>query len=219
VAYPPTPHNIKLMTEATGQRMVLSRIGPQLEGGIVVRTDASQAIYLPNGCLHAVFTTTGGYLVALDFTTPISAKAYETIINEGFDLVDDREDIIWDAFSETIHTALANNRIDFALKAWINVEERVKEHAGDREQWRATSVENWDQYLKKAIARKQVCPCGGMTANEKFPAHFRANHAISAKKATSVAKRVAVAPSAGNKRKRGAVDSDGEASAAKKRKR
>ena len=43
-----------------------------LEEGLVVHTTSAEAVYLPAGCLYAVFTTEGGFLVSIDCTTHMS---------------------------------------------------------------------------------------------------------------------------------------------------
>jgi hypothetical protein len=72
LVFPPTPHNLKLMSSAEGQKAKLMRIGRRLEGGLVFKTTSAESIYLPVGCMHSVFNLHGGFLVAIDFNTPNS---------------------------------------------------------------------------------------------------------------------------------------------------
>ncbi|KAG4430017.1 hypothetical protein IFR05_014500 [Cadophora sp. M221] len=74
IMFPPTPQNLQLMQSADGQRSKLARIGKDLGGGLVIKADSSQALYIPAGCIHAVFTLHGGFLVSLEFTTSLSVK-------------------------------------------------------------------------------------------------------------------------------------------------
>jgi hypothetical protein len=70
--YTPTLHNLALMAQERGQHGKLARLADRLEGGIVTQTTSAEAIYIPAGCLHAVFTTEGGFLVSIDCTTRLS---------------------------------------------------------------------------------------------------------------------------------------------------
>ncbi len=49
------------MKTVEGQRGKLLRILRRLEAGIAVETTATDALYLPAGCIHATFTLQGGY--------------------------------------------------------------------------------------------------------------------------------------------------------------
>ncbi|EDN92187.1 predicted protein [Sclerotinia sclerotiorum 1980 UF-70] len=69
LVFPPTDRNMRLLSEVVGEPNILARIGSDLEGGIVCETTASSALYLPAGTLCAVFTTEGGLLGEIKFTT------------------------------------------------------------------------------------------------------------------------------------------------------
>ena len=213
MVFPPTPTNVHLFKEAIGQKMILKRIGAKLEGGITLKTNSSEAIYLPNGCLHAVFTTTGGFLASFDFVTPTSAPTYAIQINQEFDLVDDRVEELWAAFSEAILHSLLNNKVAIGIRAWLDVEDRAKEYAGEVKEWGTEMKRIWEEFLATPFAKKMRCPCDGMAENEKFPAHWRKYHSISSAKAN---KPKAAPLAAGSKRKRGAADVE-ESGAAKRR--
>jgi hypothetical protein len=57
------------MRTEQGQHAKFARSAALLEGGMVVRTTSKDALYIPAGCLHAVFTIRGGFLVSVDCTT------------------------------------------------------------------------------------------------------------------------------------------------------
>ncbi|KAJ5543651.1 hypothetical protein N7513_007159 [Penicillium frequentans] len=83
--YPPTDDNLNAMKSIDGQRGKLVRLMRRLEGGVLVETTSSHAIFLPAGCAHATFTLQGGYLVAKDFTTAKSLSAIASFITCGLD--------------------------------------------------------------------------------------------------------------------------------------
>lgn len=67
--FPGTTRNLSLMKGEDGLQAKLARIGGLLEGGAIVRTTSSDALYIPAGCIHAVFTIRGGFLAAVECTT------------------------------------------------------------------------------------------------------------------------------------------------------
>ena len=73
------------MRNAEGQKAKLVRLAPSLEGGMIMKTTSAEAIYLLAGCIHATFTIEGGYLIAIDFTTMNSAKAFSEYLVSGLD--------------------------------------------------------------------------------------------------------------------------------------
>ncbi|KAJ5203619.1 uncharacterized protein N7498_004498 [Penicillium cinerascens] len=78
--YPPTDKNLKAMQSVDGQRAKLLRLAHQLEGGVLIKTTSSHAIFIPVGCAYATFTLQGGYLVIKDFTTAKSLNAIASFI-------------------------------------------------------------------------------------------------------------------------------------------
>lgn len=67
--YPGTELNPSLTQNELGQHAKFARLGGLLEGGMVVRTTCRDALYIPAGCVHEVFTIRGGFLVTIDYTT------------------------------------------------------------------------------------------------------------------------------------------------------
>ena len=125
--FPPTPRNIQLMQLADGQRSKLERIGKELEGGLMIHTDSSEALYIPAGCIHAVYTLHGGFLVTLEFTTPVSVKVLSTLLNAQFDRFKDQwlQSELPGQFIESVELALTQNQVQVGLDAWINTQDRL----------------------------------------------------------------------------------------------
>jgi hypothetical protein len=67
--YPRTELDLSLMHREHGQHTKFAQSAALLEFGLVVRTTSKDALYIPAGCLHAVFTIQGGFLVSIDCTT------------------------------------------------------------------------------------------------------------------------------------------------------
>jgi hypothetical protein len=84
--FPPTVENLRLIQLADAQRGKLARICKDLEGGLVFRSTSQQAIYIPAGCIHVVFTTRGGFLLTMEFSTPESACVLSALLKSDFDI-------------------------------------------------------------------------------------------------------------------------------------
>jgi hypothetical protein len=74
LVFPPTDHNLGLWAKHIGLHERLFRYGGQLEGGIIIRTsqneqDDGNCINMPAGSLHSVFTTHGGFLYGINYST------------------------------------------------------------------------------------------------------------------------------------------------------
>ncbi|KUJ09519.1 uncharacterized protein LY89DRAFT_724483 [Mollisia scopiformis] len=67
--FPSTPENLELYIASAGFSNRLARIGSKLRGGIIVETDSAHELEFPAGTLHAVFTTIGGFLAGINYST------------------------------------------------------------------------------------------------------------------------------------------------------
>jgi hypothetical protein len=92
----------------------------QLEGGIIVSTNASHAIYLPAGCIHATFTLQGGFLIAKDFTTSESLAAIASYLLHGLD-----REICYEWFERCLDVCLGSGKLNLALEAWVRSQEAL----------------------------------------------------------------------------------------------
>ncbi|RDL40244.1 uncharacterized protein BP5553_00223 [Venustampulla echinocandica] len=176
LAFPPTPKNLAHMYTQQGRKAKLSCIGSSLEGGLIFQTTAKEAVYLPVGTIHAVLTTTGGFLNALDFTTPESSKTYAPLSAAGIDRADEsfRRDC-FRHFLKSVELGLDNQRESMAVKAWVDADEQIKEYGAGDGGWRRSAMVIWDDYLERRKVRSISCPCG-RGLGELFPTHFRAEH-------------------------------------------
>lgn len=176
--YPPATENLFLMRSEDGQHARMIRLGRQLKGGIVLRTTSEKAVYIPAGCLHAVFTTRGGFLVSTDFTTRDSISAFSRVLewnlHRALDAKGQQE--CFYLYLSCVSVALHNGRTAEALKGWISTEERLRAFAsGDRE-WRTAAEECWSTVLSGQEAARSVCACGAMKGNVSFEEHLKATH-------------------------------------------
>jgi len=167
------------MAEAESQKAKFQRIGRHLEGGVIVKMTSSDAIYLPVGCIHIVFTLHGGFLFGKDFTTSKSATPLSKLIVAGLDQFRNRQDqtVCFRLFFEAVQIALAHNQVEIGLKAWLDAWERTRYWADDVSQMRSKARKIWDEFFsKEPYPRKVVCPCGRMKSEEQLSTHFRAEH-------------------------------------------
>ncbi|CZT10695.1 uncharacterized protein RAG0_15104 [Rhynchosporium agropyri] len=147
MVFPPTVKNIGLMKRVDGQRAKLTRIGRSLEGGLVFTTNSNEAIYLPAGCIHAVITFEGGYLIAIDFVTPLSSRPLSTFV--------DFENL--------------------AIASWIATLENINRYAKDFPNWKRRAIKIWDDFFMQKIGEEIICVYGDH-GKENFIAHFKEVH-------------------------------------------
>ncbi|KUJ17269.1 uncharacterized protein LY89DRAFT_733134 [Mollisia scopiformis] len=194
LTFPPTTKNLKHMKEADTQRSKLARIGKLLEGGLIYKTTSAQAIYVPIGCIHAVFTTHGGFLLSIDFSTPQSAKVLSSLFKSDFHIRKDPYALaeLPHQFIECVDRALRENRPLLGVTAWIDTRDYILEWAdcsGDRSEvtrntfwierrsdWKKKVDKTWKNFLSSPASRDIICPCGEMANGESFREHFRAKH-------------------------------------------
>lgn len=182
------------MQQAEAQRSKLARIGKCLEGGLIYKTTSTEALYVPIGCIHAVFTIHGGFLVTMEFNSPMAAKVLSALFLSGFHV---RKDPYAQAelpgeFIEAVALALRENQVLLGIEAWISVKEHILRWADTSEDrheatrnefwierrlgWKKKVTETWNEFFSSIHSQKVVCPCGDMEAGESFREHFRAEH-------------------------------------------
>lgn len=164
------------MKTVDSHRAKLSRIMHQLEGGIIVTTDASHAIYIPAGCIHATFTVQGGFLIAKDFTTSESLAAIASYLRHGLDraLSPVAREICYAWFERCLDVCLGSGKLNLALEAWVCSQEVLAAWAASHRQWRVHVRHLWEQHLHESIV--QNCPCGWEDSSMSFSEHMFAVH-------------------------------------------
>jgi hypothetical protein len=186
IVFPPSKKNLALLAKQEGRKAKVRRIGQQLEGGVIFETTSAEAVYLPVGCIHAVFTTVGGFLNALDFTTPDSIKTYPALFEANVDRRNHSFEVAClKYFLESVDLGLDGQQEEDAIAAWVEAGDRVREHAAKELSWKAKATAIWNDFLNIAAAKKMVCPCGGSKRGD-FVGHFRACHLWKVQKTTRV---------------------------------
>ncbi|KAL5323908.1 hypothetical protein ACEPPN_008450 [Leptodophora sp. 'Broadleaf-Isolate-01'] len=182
-----------------GQRSKLARIGKDLEGGLVIKADSTQALYVPAGCIHAVFTLHGGFLVSLEFTTSLSVKVLSALLNAQFDRFKDQwlQSELPRQFIESVELALTQNQVLVGVDAWINAQDRIRlwydkeqdSNDATRNQYWADRRPDWEKEVRSvwgAFFRSpysgaiEKCLCKGMIQGryQTFKEHFYLEHLV-----------------------------------------
>jgi hypothetical protein len=182
------------MRQADAQRSKLARIGKVLEGGLIYKTTSAEAIYVPVGCIHAVFTIHGGFLLSIEFNTPKAAKVLSALFLSDFHIRKDQYALaeLPGQFIEAVALALRENQVLLAIESWIKLREHIMQWADNSEDrseatrnefwierrpdWKKKVSETWNEFFSSPHSHKVICPCGGMKAGESFQEHFRAEH-------------------------------------------
>jgi hypothetical protein len=176
VAFPPTPNNLTLLAKQEGRKMKIRRIGNNLEGGVIFKTTSEDAVYLPVGCIHIVFTTVGGFLNALDFTTPESVGTYPTLFLANLDRRNSAfNDDCLKFFHDSLELALDNQKEQDAIAAWIVAQNSALEYGKANATWKTAVLVLWNDFLQRKAAKKVNCPCGKSKEGE-FVDHFQSKH-------------------------------------------
>ncbi|EED14478.1 hypothetical protein TSTA_106880 [Talaromyces stipitatus ATCC 10500] len=174
--YPPSEANLRAMKMVDSQRAKLMRIMHQLEGGVIVPTTASHAIYIPAGCIHATFTLQGGFLVAKDFTSSESLTAIASYLLHKLDqtLPSEARSVCYDWFERCLDVCLSSGKLDTALEAWILSQDHLAAWAASHRQWRINVRRLWEQHLHNKIFSD--CPCGMQERTTVLSHHVFATH-------------------------------------------
>jgi hypothetical protein len=174
--YPPTDHNLAWMRQEKGQHGKLFRGGDHLEGGVIVQTNSAEALYIPSGCIHAVFTVSGGFLVSIDCTTRFSLWPFSQYLRHRLHLELDLtgQEHCYFLFLECLKVALANSCELTAIRSWISVEDLLEAEAAGNPEWRRSATAVWEIHFVGERGGDQACPCGVLGIN--LEQHVRAQH-------------------------------------------
>ncbi|KXL41588.1 hypothetical protein M433DRAFT_72742 [Acidomyces richmondensis BFW] len=173
--YPPTDNNLNAMKSIDGQRGKLLRLVHQLEGGVLVETTSSHAIFIPAGCAHATFTLQGGYLVTKDFTTVKSLNAIASFIVYGLDetLPTEAREVCFDWFERCLDVTLAQQHVTTAISAWLKAEAKLASWASTHRRWRVNVRRLWEHHCQDSVVS---CPCDLQEPTSSFFQHFSSVH-------------------------------------------
>lgn len=144
------------MHQEYGRKAQLHKIGRQLEGGVIFQITSDNAVYLPIGCIHTVFTIHGGFLFALDLLAPNPRGTYGILFNPGFDKTGrEFQKGCLDRSFESIDMGLLNQLKGNSVQAWL-VAEHGREHVG----WQKKAVVVWNNFFgNKEVQMNYNCPC------------------------------------------------------------
>ena len=153
------------MAQERGQHAKLARLAEKLEGGIVAQTTSAEALYIPAGCLHAVFTMEGGFLASIDCTTRLSVWPFSQYLRYQLHLALDTtgQGECFFLFLESLETSLANSQELLALRSWISIEDLLQQHADHDIEWRTRAASIWQQYRKSTAGATLKCPSDQIT--------------------------------------------------------
>ena len=176
--FPGTKHNLDILRKAEGQKEKLARVGRYLEGGLIINTTSSHAIYIPVGSIHSVLTKKGGFLITIDFIAPTSAKTYSALLTAGLDRSECRryQKIYFDKFLSSVELALDNNRESMGIDSWVKSIDRVQEWAGRNPAWSRKATKMWSRVLENPELKNFICPCGEPGQSQSFPEHFKCHY-------------------------------------------
>lgn len=172
IMFPPTNRNLELMKVERGQNAKLARIGNQMEGGIFFESTSEDAVYIPAGCIHAVLTLAGGFLVSLDFATRDTIVPFGNYLakclHHALDEHSQRTCLF--AFIHCTEVSLCNGRVQEAVDCWLALEDLLRDTANDDRSWLQTAKTCWKGCLD--LPEGLNCPCGSEPRLTSFTEHF-----------------------------------------------
>ncbi|KAF1982695.1 hypothetical protein K402DRAFT_188269 [Aulographum hederae CBS 113979] len=118
---PPTNHNLKKMYSVTGQGLKFFNLYKTLQSVRCLITTQDQVLYLPAGCIHAVWTEEGGLCTGITWTTPKSISLISQIFSYEVQY-DQADDGTYYILSNAIIGA-CKGETQLALRAWCRSSE------------------------------------------------------------------------------------------------
>lgn len=181
--FPPTTRNLDLLASVHGEQGKLGKILNRLEYGIIAKTRSSEALYIPAGCIHATYTTTGGFLVAKDFVTIHTYKYIASLMQSRYFKVFDFEsrELCLEWFMISLEVATRYQPILAVCKVWI-VAENVLKSLTPRLLLRVLREVKgcFEEALEGAGDNITQCPCGWEKKSSRctFKSHWDETHLI-----------------------------------------
>jgi hypothetical protein len=145
-----------------------------LEGGIIARTTAAQAVYLPAGCIHAVFTLRGGFLASTDVSTRESVWPFSQYLRHQLqrDLDPQGQDECYFLFLQSLRLSLHNDRWAQALRSWNSIEGILAERAARHREWKLEVQRVWQEATQNGPV-DEVCAYGLPSVKDSDPHLYR----------------------------------------------
>lgn len=176
--WPPSLHNLRLWAANRGLNTGLLRYGAQLEGGLVVHTAGNgqfNALTMPAGTLHSVFTITGGFLSGINYTTAEDIQLAGMMLELQVQRSQDEDQILDDCewFIGTAREILLS-RPDFSIHCLTSMARLVakienlkkKEHRAWKP-FHMAAAKLFHNFRKTT----PICPCGKVLP-PKCDSHF-----------------------------------------------
>jgi hypothetical protein len=149
-----------------------------MEGGIVFTTASDKAVYIPAGCIHAVYTLGGGFLFSLDFTTKDSVVPFGNYLSKFLHLALDEEGrrSYLFAYVDSTKIALFNGRHSEAIDSWLALASLLQTTASQDPLWLRTALSCWEKFFESSEWISLACPCGLEQGVERFASHMKEDH-------------------------------------------
>lgn len=165
------------MREESGQQETFSRLCGRLEGGTIAHTRPGEALSMPSGTIHEVWTTQGGFLVSTDFQTREciwpSSQYLKHGLHRDLDAQGRRE--FFFMFLWSLDLSLQNDRLKLAWRAWGSVDDILQAETKEDDEWRSAAHQVWQTAIEQYWFQDTVCVCGA-TSGGSYWDHFLDSH-------------------------------------------
>lgn len=177
--FPPTKRNLDLLASVHGEQGKLRKLLNRLECGIIAKTRSSEALYIPAGCIHATYTTTGGFLVAKDFVTTRTYQYIALLMQSKYFKVFDFEsrELCLKWFMISLEVATQYQPVLAVCEVWVASEGVLRSLAPKLLLRILRSAKDcFGEALEEADHTVTQCPCGWKRKRCTFKSHWQETH-------------------------------------------
>lgn len=165
------------MRAESGQQEPFSRLCGRLEGGVIAHTRPGEALSMPSGTIHEVWTIQGGFLVSTDFQTREciwpSSQYLKHKLHYDLDSQGQREFLF--LFLRSLDLSLQNDRLKMAWDSWSSVDDILQDQTKEDDEWRGKAHKTWQTAIEKYWSQTVFCVCRA-TLNGSYWDHFLGSH-------------------------------------------
>jgi hypothetical protein len=148
ILFPPSDYNLSWMRRECHNQGKLVRGLEVLQCGVMAELDSSNAIFIPSGWSHAVFTTEGGFLVSIDCVTKRTVWTFSQYLRYQLylEVETKKQADCFFLFLDCLEVALEHGELSTASRSWTNIEDLLRKHSDDK--WKRSALMLWKGVLE-----------------------------------------------------------------------
>lgn len=178
---------MRLYISSAGFSNRLARIGSELRGGIIIETTSAHALDIPAGALHAVFTTVGGFLGGINYSTSESLPTMSRLLIAHLPIFRHASNTVLEDLRVYTNALLLTLDMDspelipYALRSWVDLYPHLQrlldsEHATMELICHISATQQKLEKFARNMRYHLQCACGHDT--DDIGEHFLALHML-----------------------------------------